>query len=331
MSHYIKAIIIIIMLTPISHAQNKPPSFSLPIDCKIYKNCWIVNYIDHDPSPNIKDHTCGSLSYDGNEGIDFALKNQLEMLKGVNVIAASSGIVKAMRDGEVERLYSEKIAKEISGRECGNGAIIDHGNGWETQYCHLQRGSLVVQVGDRIKKGEKIGKVGLSGRTQFPHIDFTIRKNGSVYDPFTGLGKNTACNETKQSLWDPKIEKQLIYKPTSVINVGFSAKAPKWDDVKLGKHNDKSLPNTIEALVFWSEILGVEAGDTITLTIKDNSNKVLTTDTTTIPKNKIIQFLFAGKKREASLWAKGLYTGTIEIIKKSDGSIITQTGQIKIQ
>ena len=64
------------------------------------------------------------------------------------------------------------------GRDCGNAIILDHGNGWETQYCHLKEGSLDVQRSMPVKAGDKIGEVGMSGRTVFPHLHFECALSG---------------------------------------------------------------------------------------------------------------------------------------------------------
>jgi D-3-phosphoglycerate dehydrogenase len=49
---------------------------------------------------------------------------------------------------------------EIAGRECGNGVVIAHEDGWETQYCHMRRGSVAVQPGERVARGQTLGLVG---------------------------------------------------------------------------------------------------------------------------------------------------------------------------
>lgn len=62
---------------------------------------------------------------------------------------------------------------------------IDHGNGWVTEYQHL--GKLNVKVGDKVKKGQVIGEVGMTGASTGPHVHFEVRKDGVRLDPLRYL------------------------------------------------------------------------------------------------------------------------------------------------
>src|SRR5690606_24678759 len=106
---------------------------------------------------------------------------------------------------------------------CGNGMVIGHGNGWETQYCHLAKGSLAVKPGDAVKAGERIGRVGLSGMTEFPHLHFTIRKDGRTVDPFMPGPPTKSCDSRGySSLWEDDARKSLAYQAGHVLNKGFA-------------------------------------------------------------------------------------------------------------
>lgn len=58
----------------------------------------------------------------------------------------------------------------------GNLVTVQHANGFETQYLHLSR--RLVQRGQRVKQGQRIGLVGATGLATGPHLDLRIRKNG---------------------------------------------------------------------------------------------------------------------------------------------------------
>jgi murein DD-endopeptidase MepM/ murein hydrolase activator NlpD len=63
---------------------------------------------------------------------------------------------------------------------------VDHGNGVTSLYAHLA--SYDVQVGDRIKAGQRLGDVGRTGiRDSGPHLHFGLFHNGEVLDPLKHL------------------------------------------------------------------------------------------------------------------------------------------------
>ncbi len=71
----------------------------LPVACSLGEDCYIQQYFDHDAGPQVQDFTCGSLSYVGHDGTDFAVKTRQAMAAGVSVLAAAPGVVRGVRDG----------------------------------------------------------------------------------------------------------------------------------------------------------------------------------------------------------------------------------------
>ena len=69
--------------------------------------------------------------------------------------------------------------------EDGNYVEIDHGNGYVSKYFHMTTGSVAVSVGDKVKKGQVIGKVGTTGASSGPHCHFQIEFNGNKIDPLS--------------------------------------------------------------------------------------------------------------------------------------------------
>lgn len=92
-------------------------------------------------------------------GVDFAGKYYS------NVISVAGGVVTEADD---RGAY-------------GNLVEIDHGNGYITRYGHNDK--LEVKVGQTVKKGEVIAKMGSTGRSTGPHVHFEVLKNGVRVDP----------------------------------------------------------------------------------------------------------------------------------------------------
>ncbi|TDT68600.1 murein DD-endopeptidase MepM/ murein hydrolase activator NlpD [Hypnocyclicus thermotrophus] len=63
----------------------------------------------------------------------------------------------------------------------GKIIIIKHSNGYETRMAHLN--NIYVKVGQKVTKGQLIGKTGQTGRVTGPHLHFEIRKNGKTLNP----------------------------------------------------------------------------------------------------------------------------------------------------
>jgi murein DD-endopeptidase MepM/ murein hydrolase activator NlpD len=71
----------------------------------------------------------------------------------------------------------------IAGLSGGYGKMIeiDHGNGLATRYGHLSE--IDVDVGDSVRSGEIVGKLGSTGRSTGPHLHYEVRVKGEPVDP----------------------------------------------------------------------------------------------------------------------------------------------------
>ena len=98
---------------------------------------------------------------------------------GVDIVRSgpSSGIpVVASAAGTVVTAYAGSTGY-------GNTVVIDHGNGYQTRYAHMQWGSICVYPGQKVYQGQQIGRIGATGNATGPHLHFEILKNGSKVNP----------------------------------------------------------------------------------------------------------------------------------------------------
>lgn len=75
------------------------PSLALPIGCEIGNTCIVQNYVDRAPGREARDYRCGLLAYDGHKGTDLRVIDAAVLERGVAVLAAAPGRVRAVRDG----------------------------------------------------------------------------------------------------------------------------------------------------------------------------------------------------------------------------------------
>ncbi len=83
----------------------------------------------------------------------------------------------AAADGTVETVGSDT--------QRGNYIVLNHGSGLTTVYMHLY--SFNVTKGDEVRKGDRIGRMGTSGRSTGTHLHYEVQRNGEAVNPITYL------------------------------------------------------------------------------------------------------------------------------------------------
>ena len=93
---------------------------------------------------------------------------------GIDIATYHGNPVFATADGTVIQARSDKIG--------GKTIKIKHMFGFVTVYCHLSK--FLVKVGQRVKRGETIGLVGSTGKSNAPHVHYEVHLNGKEKNPY---------------------------------------------------------------------------------------------------------------------------------------------------
>ncbi len=146
----------------------------------------------------------------------------------VAVVAPPPGTVKGLRDSMPDRLIGPTAAPDratVANVECGNGVVIDNGDGWETQLCHMRRGSVAVRTGDGWKPARSSARSGASGAAEFPHVHLSVRRNGEKIDPATGHTVGSGCSTGPAfagTLFKPEAVAALSKGSTDILGLGIA-------------------------------------------------------------------------------------------------------------
>jgi murein DD-endopeptidase MepM/ murein hydrolase activator NlpD len=106
--------------------------------------------------------------------------------EGMDFTAKTGTPIFATGDGIVERADNTKSGY-------GNHIVIRHGFGYQTLYGHLSK--YKCKAGQRVKRGDIIGYVGSTGRSEAPHLHYEVHKNGEVVNPLNFYYGNISAAE----------------------------------------------------------------------------------------------------------------------------------------
>lgn len=302
-------------------ALAQAPSLSLPIDCTFEEICIVQQYPDTDPGPEARDYRCGPLSYEGHGGTDIRARTWRQMEAGIPVLAAAPGVVRALRDG-MEDIPLYRIGRDaIEGRNAGNVVILRHGDGWETAYAHMRKGSLRVREGEHVQRGQVLGLMGLSGETEFPHLHFSLRRDGREIDPFTGRPLGQGCGHSQAGgYWTEEAAQSLSYRGGGPLDGGFYDRQVESLEAAEGDLSDFAAERESSALVFWALSWGIRAGDEESIRFTGPSGQVLAEAREILPETKIRWLRFVGRRKPPGGWPAGVYRGEYEI--RREGALL---------
>jgi murein DD-endopeptidase MepM/ murein hydrolase activator NlpD len=219
----------------------EPLRFGFPMEGELNRDFFYTNYVDHDPSGGIRDHTCGLKTYDGHRGVDIVLPTFRRMDEGVRVLAGAAGRVFTTADGHPDRNKSWNPAAPV------NQVTLQHRDGYQSVYLHLKRGSVRVSPGDSVPEGAILGEAGSSGMSDMPHLHIEFRRNGQLVDAYAG-----SCGSAA-TLWRNPLPYQDAFR---LIDAQLTTETVDMDRVK----DPPSLATTVAPgtrITFWVHLHNV--------------------------------------------------------------------------
>lgn len=115
--------------------------------------------------------------------------NSLRMHKGVDISGPLNEPVYATGMGKVV-----EVSYNFFGY--GNYVVIDHGFGYKTRYAHLK--STTATVGQTVQRGEQIGRMGNSGRSQGVHLHYEVIYKGNTINPWNYFTNDLTSEEYQE-------------------------------------------------------------------------------------------------------------------------------------
>ena len=97
----------------------------------------------------------------------------------------------------------------------GNEVVIDHGFGYETRYAHLN--TIDVGVGQPVRRGDKIGEIGKSGKSTGPHLHYEVLYKGTAINPMSFMDMTMPVEEYRAMINKRKQEKTGVRPSTAAI------------------------------------------------------------------------------------------------------------------
>lgn len=303
----------------------------LPADCKLGEDCFLQQFPDMKKGEGAVDPFCGVATYEDHDGVDLRILSMKDIDRGVPVVAVADGEVLRGRDGMDDRLIAtDAERKAIMPQACGNGVVMSHADGVETQYCHLRKGSIVVKPGQTLKAGDKIGEIGASGLVQFPHVHLTVRVGGKEVDPLTGNEVGTSCvvdPSDAKPLFSPSVIAAIKPDQPTLLGLGLTGSVFEYDSL-IVQGAPKAATRSDPVRVAWAWIANLRLGDQLKILLTGPDGNVIAENTTDpLDRSKAVYFSYTGKKGSP---APGTYKLEVAVLRKGS-PLLTETREITVE
>lgn len=249
----------------------KPLELSFPLLCQLNQDCWILTSEE--------------------KGTDIAVKTYNESGKATPVLSAQDGtVVLVNKDINNQSFY-------------GNSVVVEHTNGWKTVYSHLKTGSINTEVGKFAGKGKQIAELGMSGKADYPHLHFTVYKNGEFYKPS----------------WDPLSKNDYSAKDLVLAKAGVSMITPDLNSIREGKYDATTVLSDTPTIYLWVYGFKLKKGDFIKFSMKNSNNVSVISSVVEVSADYTETFYTISKPKGEESWSVGNYKAKVELIRASNG------------
>jgi len=96
------------------------------------------------------------------------------------VVSSRNDVIDQPRPGVVDATLYDTLPDPRSAYT-GNTVVIDHGQGEYSALSHLQRGSVRVEAGQRVRRGDQVGRIGNSGSSDLPHLHYQLMAGSDLF------------------------------------------------------------------------------------------------------------------------------------------------------
>lgn len=311
------ALVGFLVATPARAAE--PLVLRSPVECAIGARCFLQSTPDQTAGAGVSDSVCGQASYEEHDGVDIRVPSFLDVAVDVPVVAVADGTVLRARDGEPDALKEDAAARaEVAGRECGNGVVIAHAGGVETQVCHLKAGSIRVRTGEPVAAGAVLGAIGASGAAQFPHVHFAVRIGGRAIDPLTGAPAGDGCRGGDGPRFDASTTAALTDSLSAILGFGLAGAPVDTAALRAGAVAPARAGVGATVLYVWAS--NVQSGDRFRLALTDpDGERIVATETDPMAKPQAERVAFAGRKRPP---VAGRYAAEVAFVR--DGRVLAE-------
>lgn len=226
----------------------------------------------------LRDHQCGTKTYDGHQGTDYVIRSFPQMDSGVNVLA--------IQDGEIVHVTEDLFDRETTGDVSlglGNYVGIYHSSSnTYSYYAHLKKNSVPVSVGEIVVAGQVIGEVGSSGNSTDPHLHFELWEPGVPSDP-TIDPWGTPC-DTGIDLWETTIPYDTSYSIWEFGLVNYDTVAnflpASWYPLKERMDLKSGFTTDDPFFTFWALHYGLKIGDQLRIDWHDPNGDLYASEIT---------------------------------------------------